>query len=163
MIPARAKVIGAYVNSAFAKTEAVDNGFDEAIMLTQAGHVSEGSAENIFLIMGGKLVTPPVTENILVGITRDTIMQLARDELGVETIERPIDRSELYLAEECFLCGTGGEVAPVVEIDNRKIGTGQIGTLTSKLQTMYFSICRGRNPKYERWYTLVYPGPITSR
>lgn len=156
-IPARAKVCGAYVNSAFAKTEALENGFDEAIMLTNEGHVSEGSAENIFLLHEGKLSTPAPTENILLGITRDTVMELARKELGLATQERVIDRTELYNADEIFLCGTGAQVAPVVSIDRRPVGDGKVGPLTEKLQTLYFDVVKGKLPEYrEQWCTPVY-------
>jgi branched-chain amino acid aminotransferase len=156
MIPPRAKITGLYVNSALAKTEAVDNGFDEAIMLTHEGHVSEGSGENVFLIMDDKLITPPLSDNILVGITRDTVIKLANWELGIETIERQIDRSELYIADECFLTGTAAHVTPVLEIDHRKIGNGQVGSITKKLQDLYFNIVQGRNKKYLDWYTPAY-------
>ncbi len=113
VIPPQAKITGLYVNNALAKTEAILNGFDEAIMLTPDGHISEGSGENIFLVIDGKLVTPASYNNILIGITRDTVIQLAREELGIETIERPVDRSELYLAGECFLTGTAAHITPV--------------------------------------------------
>ncbi len=156
MIPPRAKITGLYANSALAKTEAVENGFDEAIMLTHEGHVSEGSGENIFLVMDGKLVTPPPSDNILIGITRDTVIKLASWELGIETIERQIDRSELYLADECFLTGTAAHVTPVLEIDHRKVGNGQVGLITKKLQDLYFNIVQGRNKKYLDWCTPAY-------
>lgn len=149
-IPARAKICGAYVNSAFAKSEAMLNGFDEAIMLTHEGHVSEGSAENIFLLINGELITPSPTENILLGITRDTVMELARRELGIITRERQIDRTELYTADEVFLCGTGAQIAPVVEIDRRPVGTGQIGPIASAIQQMYFDVVRGNKPEYQK-------------
>ncbi|KKL16305.1 hypothetical protein LCGC14_2496930, partial [marine sediment metagenome] len=123
-IPARAKINGIYVNSALAKTEAMLNGFDEAIMLDERGHVSEGSGENIFIVEGDRLVTPPPASNILVGITRDTVITLARQELGMETVERDIDRSEVYAADECFMTGTAAHVTPVVELDHRPIGSG---------------------------------------
>ena len=158
-VPARAKIIGSYVNSAFAKSEAMQNGFDEAIMLTHEGNVSEGSAENIFLVMNGELVTPAPTENILLGITRDTIIELARRELGRITRERQIDRTELYIADEMFLCGTGAQIAPVVRVDHRPIGNGQIGQISSTLQKLYFDIVRGRVPEYrEQWCTPVFAG-----
>lgn len=155
-IPARAKINGLYVNSALAKTEAWENGFDEGIMLNQDGHVSEGSGENLFLIMDGKLITPPVSDNILVGITRDTIMTLAKNELGMETIERPIDRSELYIADECFLTGTAAHVSPVTEIDHRPIDNGGIGAVSAKMQALYFDVLKGKNPKYMEWCTPAY-------
>jgi branched-chain amino acid aminotransferase len=153
--PARAKCTGIYVNSALAKTEAIESGFDEAIMLTQEGHVSEGSAENIFIVRRGSFITPPESENILEGITRATIMQLAVEEMGLDVEERSIDRSELYVADEVFLCGTGAQVSPVVEIDHRTVGDGEPGPLTTRLQTIYFDICKGRNPKYRDWLTAV--------
>lgn len=155
-IPSRGKIVGSYVNSALAKTEAVENGFDEAIVLNQDGHVSEGSAENIFIVRDGVLITPPVTDNILEGVTRKVIMHLAREELGVPYIERPIDRSELYTADECFLCGTGGEIVPVTYIDRRPVGDGRVGPISAKIRDTYFNIVRGNNPKYSAWLTPVY-------
>jgi branched-chain amino acid aminotransferase len=157
MIPARAKICGLYVNNAFAKTEAVENGYAEAIMLTSNDYVSEGSGENIFLVVDNQLVTPPPTDAILIGITRQTAIDLARDELGIETVERHIDRSELYTADECFMTGTAAHVTPVVDIDNRKIGDGGIGPVTKQLQDLYFAIEFGRNKKYLGWCTPVYP------
>jgi len=151
------KVTGIYVNNAMAKTEAIESGFDEAIMLTPNGYVSEGSGENIFLVMDGKLVTPASYNSILLGITRQTVMELAKDELGIETIERNVDRSELYAAEECFLTGTAAHVTPVAEIDNRNIGNGEIGEITGKLQEIYAEVIRGNYPKYLNWCTPVYP------
>lgn len=156
MIPARAKISGAYMNSAFAKTEALMNGFDEAIMLTSEGHVSEGSAENIFMLISGELVTPSASENILLGITRDTVMQLARRELERITRERQIDRTELYVADEIFLTGTGAQLAPVIEVDHRPVGTGKIGPLTEILQQTYYEVVRGMRPEYLDWLTPVY-------
>jgi branched-chain amino acid aminotransferase len=153
--PARCKITGIYVNSALSKTEVVERGFDEAIVLTQDGHVSEGSAENIFLVRDGKLVTPAPFENILEGITRKTIMDIAKDEMGIETIERQIDRSELYIADEVFFCGTGVQVAAVVEIDGRPVGSGKIGPVVSKLRDLYFKIARGDVEKYSSWCTPV--------
>jgi branched-chain amino acid aminotransferase len=158
MIPARAKISGAYVNSAFAKTEAQLNGFDEAIMLTAEGHVSEGSAENIFLVMNGELVTPPTTENILPGITRETIIEIARRELDRITRERVVDRTELYCADEIFLTGTGAQIAPVVEVDHRSIGTGAIGPIASTVQRLYGEIVRGERQEYMNWCEPVYAG-----
>ncbi len=156
VIPPRIKITGLYVNNAFAKTEAVENGFDEAIMLTPDGHVSEGTGENIFLVINGKLITPASYNNILVGITRDTVIKLAQNELGVETIERPIDRSELYVAEECFLTGTAAHITPVAEVDRYKIGSGEVGEITRKLQEIYSDVIRGNNSKYLDWCTAVY-------
>jgi len=155
MIPPRAKVTGLYVNSALAKTEAWENGFDEAILLTNEGHVSEGSGENIFLVMDGKLVTPPPSQNILVGITRDTAITLAKNELGIETIERTVARNELYIADECFMTGTAAHLTPIIEIDHRSVGTGAVGEITGKLQKLFFDVIRGKNPKYIDWCTPV--------
>jgi branched-chain amino acid aminotransferase len=162
MIPPRGKICGIYVNSALAKTEAQESGFDEAILLTQDGHVCEGSGENIFLIWGGKLLTPPSSDNILMGITRDTVIKLAKNELGIDTIEKQVDRSELYLAEECFLTGTAANIAPILEIDHRPIGTGGIGETTVKLQQLFAEVILGRNPKYHDWYYLVSPETVTT-
>ncbi len=156
MIPARGKITGIYVNSALAKTEANARGFDEAIMLTNDGHVSEGSGENIFIVVGGKLITPPSSDNILLGITRDTVMQLARKEMGIETIERSVDRTELYTADEAFFTGTAAHVSPILEVDERPIGSGEIGSLTKQLQRLYFDVIQGKNPAYLNWCTPAY-------
>ena len=155
-IPARAKITGIYANSALAKTEAHLNGFDEAIMLDERGHVSEGSGENIFIVEGERLVTPPPSSNILVGITRETVMTLARQELGMETVERDIDRSELYATEECFMTGTAAHVTPVVDLDHRPIGDGKMGPVTKHLVRLYFDVITGRNLKYASWCTPCY-------
>jgi len=155
-IPARGKITGAYVNGALAKSEAQLNGFDEAIVLTADGHVSEGSAENLFIVRDGILITPPVTDNILEGITRRRLMEIARDEHGVEVVERSIDRTELYGADEVFLCGTGAQISPVIEIDRRAVGTGRPGEVTKKLSRTYFDAVRGRHPAYRDWLTPVY-------
>lgn len=157
IIPARAKITGLYVNSALAKTEAYENGYDEAILLTQDGHVSEGSGENVFMVVGGKLITPPVYDNILQGITKDTVIKIAHQEFGIETVERSIDRSELYIADECFLTGTAAHLTPVIEVDHRKVGNGQVGPITQKLQDTYFDIVRGKNSKYQSWCTPACP------
>ncbi len=156
MIPARGKIAGAYVNSAFIKTDAQRAGFDEAIVLNQDGHVAEGSAENLFIVRKGVVCTPPVTENILEGITRRTVMMLLRDELGLEVVERPIDRTEIYLAEEIFFCGTGVQIAAITKVDHRPIGTGQLGSLTAKLRTLYFDVVKGKAPKYREFCYPVY-------
>lgn len=156
VIPPQIKITGLYINNALAKTEAVLNGMDEAIMLTPGGHVSEGSGENIFLVINGKLVTPASYNNILLGITRDTVIKLARDELGIETIERPIDRNELYTADECFLTGTAAHITPTAEIDHRRIGDGEVGRVTSRLQEIYSQVIRGNHPRYLDWCTPVY-------
>jgi branched-chain amino acid aminotransferase len=153
--PARSKASGIYINSALAKTEAFLNGFDEAIVLTQDGHVSEGSAENLFLVRGGQLITPEVSENIVEGITRSTLMAFARDELGIEVVERTVDRTELYTAEEVILCGTGAEVSPVIEIDRRTIADGEPGPVTRRLQDLYFGACKGEDDRYVGWLTPI--------
>jgi branched-chain amino acid aminotransferase len=155
-IPPRAKITGGYVNAALAKHEALANGFDEAIMLTDDGFVSEGSAENIFVIRNDTLFTPAVGDSVLEGITRATVMELAKAELGIATIARQINRTELYTADEVFLCGTGAEISPVVEVDRRRVGTGAIGPITAKLQQCYFAAVRGETPKYRHWTTSVY-------
>ena len=156
VIPPQAKITGLYVNNAFTKTEAMDNGFDEGIMLSPDGYVSEGSGENIFLVINGRLVTPPTYNSILVGITRDTVIALAKNELGIETMERPVDPAELYTADECFLTGTAAHITPIAEIDHRKIGDGRVGEITGTLQKLYFAVIKGNNPKYLDWCTPVY-------
>ena len=156
VIPPQIKANGLYINNALAKTEAQSSGYDEAIMLAPDGHISEGSGENIFLIIDGKLVTPTVNNNILTGITRNTVIELAEKELGIETVHRSIDRSELYMADECFFTGTAAHVTPVAEIDDRKIGNGEIGDITRRLQKIYSEVIRGNNPKYFNWCTAVY-------
>jgi len=156
VIPPQAKITGLYVNNALAKSDAIASGFDEAIMLSPDGHVSEGSGENLFLVINGKLVTPASYNNILIGITRNTAIELAEQELGIETIYRLIDRSELYTADECFLTGTAAHITPVSEVDHRQIGNGEIGEITGKLQKIYSDVIRGNNPKYLDWCTPVY-------
>ncbi len=151
-IPARAKIFGAYVNTAFAKEEALRNGYDEAIVLDSLGHAVEGSAENLFIVREGKIITPPVTDNVLEGITRKTVIQLAED-LAYTVVERSIDRTELYFADEVFLSGTGAKVSPVREIDGYTIGLGEIG---QKLQDAYFKVVKGDVPEYNSWVVAVY-------
>ena len=157
MIPARLKICGIYVNSILAKTEATLAGFDEAILLNHDGHVCEGSGENIFIVMDGRLITPPLEENVLPGITRDTVVQLAASELGLELVERRIDRSELYLADEVFLTGTAAHLTPVVELDHRTIADGKAGPVSSQLQKLYFDIVVGNNAKFRHWCTPAAP------
>jgi branched-chain amino acid aminotransferase len=159
-IPARAKPTGIYLNSALAKTEANMNGFDEAIVLSHEGHVSEGSGENIFIIQDGRLITPPSSDDILVGITRETVIRLAQEELGVETVERPIDRSELYIADEVFMTGTAAHVTPIIEIDHRKVRGGKVGPITTNILRLYFAAARGDLEKYSDW---VLPAYATKR
>ena len=160
MIPARLKICGIYVNSILAKTEATLAGFDEAIILNHDGHVCEGSGENLFLVVDGKLITPALEDNVLPGITRDTIIQLAQSELGLELVERTVDRSELYLADEVLLTGTAAHLTPVVELDHRPIADGKTGPISAQLQKMYFDIVVGRNPKYLHWCTPASPRTV---
>ena len=155
-IPGRAKICGSYVNGVLASDEARRNGFDEAILLTEAGHVAEGASCNIFLVRQGKLITPPASENILEGITRDSVMELARKELHREVTERPVDRSELYVCDEIFFTGTMVEVAPVIRVDHRPVGSGQIGPVTAELRHLYTHAVRGRLEAYRHWLMPVY-------
>ena len=154
-IPARAKNTGIYINSALAKTEAVENGYDEAIMLSQDGNVSEGSGENVVVVRNGRLITPSPADNVLEGITLSTVLELAQNELGLEVEARSISRSELYVADEVFLTGTAAHVTSVAEVDRREVGDGGIGPITKQLQKIYFDIIYGRNPKYAHWCTPV--------
>jgi len=156
VIPARTKVTGGYVNSALGKTEALRNGFDECIMLNENGHVCEGSAENIFIVRDGKLITPQVSDSILEGITRACIMEIAQKEFGIPVVERSIGRSELYIADEIFLCGTGAQVSPVTEVDRRAVGNGEIGEISNKIKEKYFSIVKGKEANYAHWLTPVF-------
>lgn len=162
-IPARAKVNGLYVNSALAKTEAIENGFDEAIMLNDDGHVSEGSGENLVILRHGRLITPARSDNVLEGITLDSVLELARNELGMDVIERTIDRTELYIADEVFLTGTAAHISPVTEVDRRAVGSGDVGPVTKKLQALFFDIIRGRNPKYAHWLKAVKPAAVAAK
>lgn len=155
-IPARAKVNGLYVNNAMAKSEAQLNGFDEAIMLNQDGHVSEGSGENIVMIRHGKLITPAPSDNILEGITLETALELASREMGLSVERRSIDRSELYIADEVFMTGTAAHLTPVVEVDRVPVGDGRPGPIAKRLQALYFSSITGRQPAYTSWLTPVY-------
>jgi branched-chain amino acid aminotransferase len=154
-IPARGKLTGSYINTALAVDEAHRAGYDDAIFLTQDGHVSEASAANIFLVRKGGLVTPPVTADILEGITRDAVMELSERELGMPVVPRDVDRTELYAADEVFLTGTGYQIAPVVEIDGREVGTGEMGPVAGRLQELYFEAARGDNPQYDHWTVAV--------
>jgi branched-chain amino acid aminotransferase len=162
-IPCRGKICGAYVNSALAAQEARDRGFDEAIFLNEDGHVAEGSAMNLFLVRQGRLLTPDVSEGILEGITRDTIMTLARGSLAVSTETRAVDRTELYVADEVFLCGTAAEVAPVTRIDGRLVGSGQPGRLTLRLQKIYEQVVHGRMSQYRHWLEPCHHPPAAHR
>ncbi len=154
-VPPRLKISGTYVNGILAKTEATLAGFDEAIMLTQDGFVSEGSGENLFMINDGVIITPPVSDNNLTGITRDSAMEIAKRELGIEVIEARIRRSELYFADEVFLTGTAAHIQAVGTLDNRKIGSGESGPITNKINEIYQMAIRGQNPDYMDWCTAV--------
>jgi branched-chain amino acid aminotransferase len=156
MAPPRAKITGLYVNSALAKSEAVGNGYDEAILLSHDGHVSEGSAENIFLVRRGVLYTPDPSQNVLEGVTRRAIMEIAHHELGLEVVERSIDRGELYCAQEVFFTGTAVGIAYVSSIDRRRVGNGAMGPITKLLSSLYSRIVTGREPRYLEWLTPVY-------
>jgi branched-chain amino acid aminotransferase len=155
-LPPRAKITGSYAQAALAKSEAVEAGYDEAIVLTMDGHVSEGSAENLFMYKDGVFVTPPVIDDILEGVTRTLVTKLIRDELGREVIERSIDRTELYTCDELLLCGTGAQISPVIEVDRRPVGNGKVGEFTQELQNIYFGAVRGDTPKYKDWTIPVY-------
>ncbi|HSS44572.1 MAG TPA: branched-chain amino acid transaminase [Thermoanaerobaculia bacterium] len=158
MIPARGKIAGAYVNSALAKTDAQRAGFDDAILLNQDGHVAEASAANFFLVRNGLVATPPTTDNVLEGITRRTAMELLQKELGLSVRERSIDRTEIYLADEIFLCGTGTQIAAITRVDHRPIGSGKMGPAVAALRKLFFEIVRGRRPEYQHWCLPVYAG-----
>jgi branched-chain amino acid aminotransferase len=155
MIPARGKISGAYVNSALAKTDAARAGFDEALVLTQDGHISEGSAMNMCIVRDSVLITPPVTENILEGITRRTIIELAKNELGITVVERPIDRTEIYICDELILCGTAAQVTAATQVDHRPIGSGVMGPVAGGLRKLFNEAARGNNPKYAHWNVAV--------
>ncbi|MBI1791134.1 MAG: branched-chain amino acid transaminase [Acidobacteria bacterium] len=158
-IPGRAKITGAYVNSALASDEARRNGFDEAIFLNEDGHLAEGASCNIFLVRGGKLITPAASDNILEGITRACVIELARQEMRLEVVERSLDRSELYVCDEMFFTGTAVEVAPVVQVDHRPVGAGAIGPVTSRLRRIYCEAVRGQLAAYRKWLLPVYHPP----
>lgn len=154
-IPARAKINGAYVNTAFSKTEALLAGYDEALVLDHQGHVVEGSAENIFFVIEGKIITPAVNSNILEGITRASVIEIAHH-LGYQIEERSVDRSEIYKADEIFLTGTGAKVSPVTMVDGYDVGDGSIGKVASSIQTLYGKVVRGEDPTFQHWLTDIY-------
>ena len=154
-IPPRAKVGGSYANTALIKADAHYSGFDDAIVLDESGAVTEGSAMNLFLVQDGKLVTTTKTDDILVGITRNTVIEIARD-MGIEVEERPVSRTELYISDEAFYTGTGAQILPIISIDHRNIGTGKIGKISAELQQVYNDIVRGKVPKYKKWCMEVY-------
>ncbi len=155
-LPARGKIVGGYVNMAFQKSEAELNGYDEAIVLTADGHVNEASAANVFVIRDGVALTPPVNDDLLEGVTRKAMLELlANEKVPIEI--RSIDRSELYVADEMFLCGTGVQISPVVEIDHRPVGSGEVGPIASLVRDRYFDAVRGRLPEYSHWLTEITP------
>lgn len=154
-IPPRAKITGAYINTSLAKTDSLLAGFDEALFMDASGHIVEGSAENIFIVKNNRIYTPHTADDILIGITRDTILTLFEKELNIQIEERSIDRSEIYQADEIFLVGTGAEVLAVREVDNRKIGSGKIGPLTLKIKQLYFDLVHGELSKYNTYITNV--------
>jgi len=156
VIPARGKISGAYANSALIKTDAALSGFDEALVLDQSGHVSEGSAENFFMVRDGVVYTPPVSANILEGITRRSIIQLICDELGLRVVEREIDRTEVFVADEAFFCGTGVQIVAITEVDHRAVGDGKMGPVVQQLRKLYFDVVRGKIAKYHDWNVPVY-------
>jgi branched-chain amino acid aminotransferase len=155
-IPARGKISGAYANSALAKTDAQLAGYDEALVLTQEGHLSEGSAMNVFLLRDGALITPPITDNVLEGITRRTVIELAQQELGIQVVERLVDRTEVYLSSEVFLTGTAAQVAAVTRVDHRPVGEGKMGPVTTQIRQLFADAVRGKLPKYAHWNVGVY-------
>lgn len=160
IIPARGKITGAYANSALIKSDAVLSGFDEAIVLDQNGHISEGSAENFFLVRNGTAVTPPISANILEGITRRTIIQLLQEEMNLDVEIREIDRTEVYVADEAFFCGTGVQVVAIAEVDHRKVGDGKLGPVVRQLRQLYFDAVRGKIPRYCDWNVPVYRSQV---
>jgi branched-chain amino acid aminotransferase len=153
-LPARGKIVGGYVNMAFQKTEAELNGFDEAVVLTADGHVNESSAANLFMVRDGVAITPPVSDDLLEGVTRKALMELMTNE-GIPVLERSIDRSELYVADEIFVCGTGVQVSPVIEVDHRPVGSGEIGPIARLVRDRYFEAVRGKLPEYQHWLTPI--------
>lgn len=155
-IPARGKISGAYANSAFIKTDAVRAGFDEALVLTQDGHISEGSAMNVFMLRDGILITPPITDNILEGITRRSVIELVSRELDIPVEERKIDRTEVYLADELFMTGTAAQIVAVTRVDFRTVGKGVMGPVTTQVRNLFDDVVRGRVAKYQHWITPVY-------
>lgn len=156
VIPPRGKIGGAYANSALIKSDAVLGGFDEALVLNADGHLAEGSAENVFIVRRGVAYTPPTTDNILEGITRRSVLELLKNELDVKTVERSIDRTEVYLADEVFMCGTGAQVASVTQVDHRPIRDGKTGPIAEALREVFFDVVHGRVERYMHWCTPVY-------
>ena len=155
-IPARGKIVGAYANSALIKSDAILSGYDEALVLNQEGHVTESSAANLFIVRKGVVITPPPQSDVLEGIVRRTLIELMQNELNLEVVERDIDRTEIYVADEIFLCGTGVQVAAVTRVEHRPIGTERIGTISRRIRDLFFEVVSGRVEKYRDWLTPVY-------
>jgi branched-chain amino acid aminotransferase len=152
--PTRAKVTGHYLNGVLAKREALVAGYDEAILLDQQGFVGEATGENVFVVRDGTLYTPPVAGGILEGITRDSILKIAKDK-GIPVEERRFSRDYLYCADEAFMCGTAAEITPVREVDDRRIGAGEMGPITKEIQAVFFRAVRGQEPRYAEWLTTI--------
>lgn len=151
MIPARGKISGAYANSALIKTDAQRSGFDEALVLNHNGHISEGSAMNIFMVRDGVVITPPVTDNILEGITRRTAMELAKNELGLPVVERSIDRTELFICDELFMTGSAAQIVAITKVDHRQVGKGMMGPVAGQIRKLFDEVIHAENPKYAHW------------
>ena len=154
-IPSRGKITGSYITGAFAKSDAELAGFDEALLLNHDGFVSEGSGENIFLVRRGVVATPSLNQSVLEGITRRSIIAMLKDEMDLVVEERPVDRGELFVADEVFLSGTAAQITAVSRIDHRAVGSGKIGPVTEKLRALFFDVVRGRVAKYRNWCTAV--------
>lgn len=156
-IPPRGKVSGSYANAALIKSDALLSGYDEALVLNDQGHISEASAANVFMVRKGVVITPPIQADVLEGITRRTLIQIMREDMNLEVVERDIDRTEVFISDEVFLCGTGVQLASVTKVDHRPIGSGKMGDITRRVRDLYFDAATGRNPKYRHWLTPVYP------
>lgn len=154
-IPPSVKVTGAYANASLIKTDALFAGFDDAIVLNDAGQVTEGSAMNLCFVQNGKIVTTNTTDDILVGVTRNTVLEMAKY-LGIPTVERAVDRSEIYVFDEVFCCGTGAQIMPITSIDHRTIGDGTTGEITKKIQELYYNIVQGKISEFKHWCTPIY-------
>ena len=161
-IPARGKISGAYANSALIKSDAVLSGYDEALVLTASGHLSEASAANVMIVRKGELITPPITSDLLEGITRSSVLQLASDVLNLPVVEREIDRTEIYVADEILMCGTGMQIAAVTQVEHRRIGTGKMGPVTQALRDQYFKLVSGQIPQFAEWLMPVYENQAVS-
>ncbi|GIU96353.1 MAG: branched chain amino acid aminotransferase [Actinomycetota bacterium] len=153
-LPAAAKATGQYINSVLAKIESLKAGYDEAILLNEAGQITDGSGENVFIVRDGVLVTPPTSAGCLDGITRSSVMRIARD-LGYEVREENLVRTDLYNADECFFTGTAAEITPIREVDDRVVGEGHRGPITKELQSVFFAATKGEDPRYADWLTYV--------